>query len=94
LPIGLIELSIRLHGVHSLKDKRSVIKPILKKLRDMFNCAAIESDMHDFHEMTVISVVTINTNAIELEKTMTNIAKAVERIGGYDVTVSNKEVIG
>ena len=94
MPVGLVELSIRLHGVHSLKDKRSIIKPILKRLRDLFNCAAIESDMHDFHEMTVISIVTINTNAIELEKTMCNVVKAVERMGAFDVTESNKEVIG
>lgn len=94
MPIGLVELSIRLHGVHSLKDKRSIVKPILRKLRDTYNCAAIESDMHDFHEMTVISVVTINTNTIELTKTMTNITKTVERMGAYDVTESNKEVIG
>ncbi len=89
--IGLLEVSLRFYSVHSLKEKRSVISPILHKLRKEFNCAAIESDAQDLHEETVLSIVTVNTNGVELDRTMTIMLSAIFRHSNIEPTVLRRE---
>ncbi len=91
--IGLLEVSIRLHGVHSLKGKRSIIRPILMKLRNNFNCAAVESDMQDSHDVAVVSVVSINTSSVELTKTLEKIEEVITENGIFEAQICSKEII-
>ena len=91
--IGLIEVSIRLHGIHSLKGKRSIVRPILMKLSNNFNCGAVESDMLDSHDEAVISVVSINTSSVELTKTMEKIEDIITENGILESQICNKEII-
>jgi len=91
--IGLIEVSLRLHGVHSLKGKRSIVRPILMKLTNNFNCGAIESDMHDSHDTAVITAVSINTNSVELTKTLDKIESIISGNGIFETSICNREII-
>lgn len=47
MSVGLLRLSFYLPDCRSLKDKRSMIKPILARLHQEFNISVIESDDHD-----------------------------------------------
>jgi len=91
--IGFIEVSIRLYGVHSLKGKRSIVRPLQSKLVKHFNCAVVESDMHDSHDVAVLSAVSINTNSVELSKTLDRIESVLSSNGSSDITVSCREII-
>lgn len=91
--IGFIEVSIRLHGVHSLKGKRSIIRPLQSKLVKHFNCAVVESDMHDSHDVAVLSTVTVNTNSVELSKTLDRMEQVMSGNGSFEINVSCREII-
>ena len=56
----VVELS--LYGVHSLKDKRSLIKPIIARLPKQFNVAISEVDHHESWNSCVIGIVTIGND--------------------------------
>ena len=47
--IGWIELDLRLGDVHSLKTKRSIVRPIVAELRRRFQVTAAETDHLDLH---------------------------------------------
>ncbi len=91
MPVGLIEITMRLFGVKSLKEKRSLVRPILARLRHDFNCAVIESDAQDSHDVFVLSAVTINTSSIEMGITLDNIFKTVEHESSLPCDVTRRE---
>lgn len=86
-------MQFRLEGVHSLKDKRSLVQPVLHKLRNTFNCAAIESDLLDSHQMMVITAVTLNSNGAQLDVTIGKIVDTAQRLMPFDMTVTRREVL-
>lgn len=90
--VGLVEMQFRLEGVHSLKDKRSVVQPVLHKLRNTFNCAAIESDLLDSHQMMVITAVTLNSSGAQLDMTINKMVETAQRLAPYEMTISRREV--
>ena len=54
-------LTIRLHApwVHSLKEKRSIVKSLVTKIRNTFHVSAAEVDEQDVHQIIVIGVASI-----------------------------------
>lgn len=60
----LASLQIKLYApwVHSLKEKRMIIRSLLAKLRNHFNVSVAEIDAQDVHQTIVIGIVTIVAN--------------------------------
>ena len=54
----ILSLKIKLHApwVHSLKEKRMVVKSLLSKMRNKFNVAVAEVGEQDIHQTIVIGV--------------------------------------
>ncbi|MGI6078113.1 MAG: DUF503 domain-containing protein [Fastidiosipilaceae bacterium] len=49
-----ISITLRLHGVFSLKDKRRIVKSIVERNRSRHNVSSAEIDLHDILNQTVI----------------------------------------
>lgn len=60
--MGWIEFDVRLGDVHSLKEKRSIVRPIVSELRRRFALAAAETDSVDLYRRAGIggSLVSID----------------------------------
>lgn len=58
--IGWLEFDLLLGDVHSLKEKRSVVRPIVAELRRKFNVSAAESDSIDLHRRSGIGVSAVS----------------------------------
>ncbi|WP_146362908.1 DUF503 domain-containing protein [Arthrobacter yangruifuii] len=54
--IGALELDLLLGDVHSLKEKRSVVRPILAELRRRLDVSAAEVGSLDLHRRSGIGV--------------------------------------
>lgn len=54
--IGWIEFDILLGDVHSLKAKRSIVRPLVADLRRTFNVAAAETGSLDLHRRAGVGV--------------------------------------
>ncbi|MGH8965621.1 MAG: DUF503 domain-containing protein, partial [Actinomycetes bacterium] len=52
--IGAIELDLLLGDVHSLKTKRSLVRPLVRELRRRFEVGAAEVDHLDLHRRTAV----------------------------------------
>ncbi len=57
--IGWIEVDLLLGDVHSLKDKRSVVRPLVAELRRRFEVAAAEVDALDLHRRASIGATLV-----------------------------------
>ncbi|HVL85044.1 MAG TPA: DUF503 domain-containing protein [Pseudonocardia sp.] len=54
--VGALELDVLLGDVHSLKQKRSVVRPLVAELRRRFEVAAAEAGHLDLHRRALIGV--------------------------------------
>ncbi|HWM17739.1 MAG TPA: DUF503 domain-containing protein [Microbacterium sp.] len=61
--IGWIEFDLLLGDVHSLKEKRSILRPIIADLSRRTEAAAAEVDAQDLHRRTVIGVTVVAGSA-------------------------------
>ncbi|MCG5433416.1 DUF503 family protein [Mycobacterium sp. MYCO198283] len=57
--IGWIEFDVLLGDVHSLKQKRSVVRPIVAELRRRFAVAAAETGSQDLHRRAGIGLAAV-----------------------------------
>ena len=68
--IGWIEFDLLLGDVHSLKEKRSVIRPILADLRRATEAGVAEVDQQDLHRRAVIGVGVVASGAERVTDTL------------------------
>lgn len=57
--IGWLEFDIRLGDVRSLKEKRSVVRPLVAELQRRFSVSAAETGSLDLHRRTGIGVAVV-----------------------------------
>jgi len=57
--IGWLEFDLLLGDVHSLKEKRSVVRPIVAELRRKFLISAAETGHRDLHRRAGIGVASV-----------------------------------
>lgn len=56
---GTLALDLLLGDVHSLKEKRSVVRPIVAELRRKFDVSAAEAGHLDLHRRALIGVAVV-----------------------------------
>jgi uncharacterized protein len=57
--IGWLEFDLLLGDVHSLKQKRSVVRPLVAELQRRFNVSAAETDALDLHRRAGIGLAVV-----------------------------------
>ena len=57
--VGVLSLDLLLGDVHSLKEKRSLVRPIVADLRKSYDVAAAESGHLDLHRRSLIGVAVV-----------------------------------
>ena len=60
---GALALDLVLGDVHSLKEKRSVVRPIVAELRRRFDVAAAETGHLDLHRRALIGVSVVASDS-------------------------------
>ncbi len=76
--IATITFKLRAPWVHSLKEKRMIVKSILAKLENRFHVSAAEIDEQDTHQIIVIGVAAIVPHNAQADSLMDNISRFVE----------------
>lgn len=57
--VGSLTLDLLLGDVHSLKEKRSVVRPVVAELRRRFEVSVAETGDHDLHRRAEIGVAVV-----------------------------------
>jgi uncharacterized protein len=60
--VGVLSLDLRFGDVHSLKEKRSLVRPLVADLRRQFQLSAAEVEHLDLHRRTGIGVALVGAD--------------------------------
>ena len=92
--IKIAVMTFRLHApwVHSLKEKRMIVKSIIAKLQNKFHVSAAETDEQDTHQIIVISVAAIAANNALADSMMNEISQFVETSSEAEILDEQREI--
>lgn len=73
-------LKIRLYApwVHSLKEKRMVVKSVVAKVRNQFHVSVAEVEQQDIHQTVVIGIASIVAHNAQADSIIEEIIKFIE----------------
>ncbi|MGZ4593255.1 MAG: DUF503 domain-containing protein [Actinomycetes bacterium] len=60
--VGVLSLDLLLGDVHSLKEKRSLVRPIVAELRKKYDVSAAEAGHVDLHRRALVGVAVVATD--------------------------------
>ncbi|WP_042272131.1 DUF503 domain-containing protein [[Clostridium] dakarense] len=63
MKILVMKIDLRASWVHSLKEKRMVVKSLVKKLQNNFNVSASEIENQDLHQRITIGIASISLDS-------------------------------
>ena len=83
---------LRASWVHSLKEKRMIVKSLVAKLQNKFHVSAAEIDEQDVHQMIVIGVAAIVPHNAFADSLMDEISLFVEENTEAEIVEEEREI--
>ena len=93
MTVGVALVTFRLHEIHSLKEKRKIVKSLIEKSRNRFNVAIAEVADQDVHQKAAIGVAVIGNDGPVLNSLLDRIIDFMESLGEADLVGSEIELI-
>lgn len=88
--IGICEIQIFIYESRSLKEKRSVVKSIIERIKTRYNVSIIESDKQDIWNESIIAFSVLSVDKSSLDSYIQNIIKFIEN--DYRIEITNIEI--
>lgn len=92
--VGALELDILLGDVASLKQKRSVVRPIVAELRRKFEVAAAEAGHLDLHRRALIGVSCVAADARHVIDVLEHCERLVAGRGEIELLSARLRMLG
>ena len=93
MKIATVIFKLHAPWVHSLKEKRMIVKSLVAKLQNKFHVSAAEIDEQDTHQIIVIGVASIVPHNAMADSLMDEIADFVDANTEAEVLEENREVL-
>ena len=87
-------MTFRLHApwVHSLKEKRMIVKSLVARLQNKFHVSAAEIDEQDIHQIIVIGLAAIVPYNAMADSLMDEISQFVEENCEAEILDEQREI--
>ena len=92
MKIATITFRLRAPWVHSLKEKRMIVKSLVAKLQNKFHVSAAEIDEQDVHQIIVIGVASIVPHNAMADSLMDEISRFIEGNTEADIIDEKREI--
>lgn len=92
MKIAVLKIRLRAPWVHSLKEKRMVVKSILAKIRNKYHVSVAEVEDQDIHQSIVIGVASIVPHNAQVDGVMDEIVHFVEENTEAEIVDEEREV--
>lgn len=87
--IGYVQCECSLFNIHSLKDKRSVVKSAITKIKQRYNVSIAEIDNNDNWHRATIGIATVSNSQKKAEQELQKAIKMLE--SNYQIEVIKME---
>ena len=91
--VGVLRLEVFLHGIGSLKEKRSVVKKILGRCRVRFPVSCAETGLHDVWQSAELGFAVVERDEARVHTVFLRINEEIDRIGLSETTESFSEFL-
>ncbi|MFC9253243.1 DUF503 domain-containing protein [Amycolatopsis thailandensis] len=92
--VGALELDILLGDVHSLKQKRSVIKPVLAEVRRRFDVSVAEAGHQDLHRRALIGVAVVAASGEHIRDVLDSCERLVAGRPEFELLSAHRRLLG
>ena len=92
--VGTLELDVLLGDVHSLKEKRSAVRPVIAELRRRFEVSAAEAGHLDLHRRALIGVAAVAPDAEHVRDLLDACERLVAGRPELDLLSARRRLLG
>jgi len=78
MQVGLMQIKLYAPFIHSLKEKRMIVKSLVTKIKNKFNVSVSEVDEQDIHQIIVIAMAHVFADGMNIDKVWDNILNFIE----------------
>jgi hypothetical protein len=89
--VGVLTAQLHLQGVGSLKEKRSIIKSLIGRLKSRFNVSVSEVDHQDSKTSAVIGIAVVSNNSRFVNEQLDKIIEFMHRDGRFYLGTIERE---
>ena len=92
--VGTLRCDVLLGDVHSLKEKRSVVRPIVAELRRKYEVSAAETGDQDLHRRAELSVAVVSSDHRHVREVLENCERLVAGRPEIELLAARIRVLG
>jgi len=93
MKIFMMKIVLRASWVHSLKEKRMIVRSITQKLKNTFNISVAEVEEQDIHQVIVIGISGIGANLAQIDSIVENIISFIESNTDAEIINIKQEIL-
>jgi uncharacterized protein YlxP (DUF503 family) len=91
--IGTVKIKIHMPWVHSLKEKRMVVKSICAKVRNQFNVSIAEVEEQDIHQIAVLGFAAVAGDKPQADSIMDHVINFIEGNTEGEIVSVERDII-
>lgn len=76
--IGTAKVYLYANWVHSLKEKRMIVKSIIAKVKHRYNVSIAEVENQDYHKSIVIGIACVSNTSRQANTVIQNVVAYIE----------------
>lgn len=89
--VGVMTVQLHMQGITSLKEKRSIIKSVIGRLKTKFNISISEVDYQDNKTSAVIAIAMVSNDASFVNQQFDKIINFMQKDGRFYVGKIERE---
>lgn len=90
--IAAMIFRLRAPWVHSLKEKRMIVKSLVAQLQNRFHVSAAEIDAQDIHQIIVLGLAAVVPHNALADSLMDEISQFVETATDAEIVEETREI--
>ncbi|MFC1765216.1 DUF503 domain-containing protein [Planctomycetota bacterium] len=81
--VGVLNATLILHGIGSLKEKRSIVKSLIGRLKSRFNVSVSEIDHQDSKRSAIIGIAVIGNDGSFIHEQLDTVLNFMQQDGRF-----------
>jgi len=81
--VGVMKTVLHLQGIHSLKEKRSIVKSVIGRLKSRFNASIAEVDHQDNKNCAVIAMTIVSNETSLIDQQFDAVISFMQKDGRF-----------
>ena len=90
--VAVMTFRLRAPWVHSLKEKRMIVRSLVSRLQNRFHVSAAETDEQDIHQIIVIGIAAVVPHNAIADSLMDEISLFVEENTEAEILEEHREI--